>query len=74
MVSIETTRHSMDFRHNHMSSFRAQEPAKEGGSKKLVRLGQGTLGNILGKEEADRKNARNSKAAWGSELPHPPAM
>lgn len=46
-----------------MSSFRAQEPVREAGSKKLVQSGQETLESILGREEADRRNAKNSKEA-----------
>lgn len=51
------------------SSFRAREPVREAGSKKLVQSGQETLESILGREEADRRNARNSKAAQGGEAP-----
>lgn len=67
--SLRTTRHSVDFRCAGMSSFRAQEPVREAGSKKLVQSGQETLESILGREEADRRNAKNSKEAQGGEAP-----
>lgn len=52
-----------------MCSLRPREPVREAGSKKLVQSGQETLESRLGGEEANRRNARNSKAVLGSEAP-----
>lgn len=49
MVFLGTTRHSVDFRCTR-EFFRASEPVREGGSKKLVLSGQETLEIILQEE------------------------